>query len=69
MHPYFSLQRSPRPQVAKWQGGPPPADDGSMHAPEAPWAALLADTQGRTVEQSGLLYHGRFPLKMFLTAL
>lgn len=54
-------------QVAKRQGGPLPADDGSVHAPEALWAALLAVTQGGTVELLG--YHGGFPLKIFLAAL
>lgn len=53
--------------MAKWQGGPLPAGDGSVHAPEAPWAALLALTQGGTVELLG--YHGGFPLKMFVAAL
>lgn len=55
MHLYFSLQQSPRPQVAKWQGGPLPADDDSVHAPEAPWAALLAVTQGGTVDCSATM--------------
>lgn len=67
MHPYLSLQQSPGPQAAKWQGGPLPAGDGSVHAPEAPWAALLALTQGGTVELLG--YHCGFPLKMFVAAL
>lgn len=53
--------------MAKRQGGPLPADDGSVHAPEALWAALLAVTQGGTVELLG--YHGGFPLKIFLAAL